>query len=252
MAYNGRVEKARDSIGKKVPDGTPDAVKEYLRRGEAANRARKLAKLQYAYSRFLEKNTMTRKEFVRISNYSDDATRATLTELEDMGLLTSAVLLYECNTKLYSIVDPKYIPEGWPPRGELLNMVSPYKGYRYIPRGPKQDGADKEEAADNPLTRMRSNRNLHVEDTSGYENLMKDTSKFYGNEELDSLIASVHEMCRTRIEQRYVECPLCKGRLQRENTGIYCVNCRLRVDGGTFENSLRMATVIAKNGIKVR
>ena len=250
MNYNHRVAKARDTAGKDT-EGISESVKEYIDKQTAERKAFKSAKIQYAYARFLEKNVMTRKEFMRISNYSDDATRAALTELTNMGLLSYTVIIQDCNTKLYSIVDPKHIPEGWPAKGELLNMESPYKNYRYIPRQ-TITASDKQEASDNPLTRMLAGKNIHVEDASGYEQLIKDTSRFYGNEELDGLVAAIHEVCKNRIEQRYVECPLCKGRIQRTRSEIQCTNCGLKLDGGTFENSMKMAFIIAKNGVKVK
>ncbi len=250
MTYNSKVTKARESIGMGI-ENMPQPVQQYHTDRHRQHEAIKLLRLQYAYSRFLDKGTMTRKQFKSLSNYTENMSKDILIELERMGLIKSTILYLENGAKLYSIVDDKFIPQGWPAKGELLNMESPYRDYVYKPKSTPTE-QDMTEASDNPLTKMLSNKDLHVDDTSSYEQLIKDTSRFYGVEELDTLIGAIHEICKRRVEQRYVECPLCRGRIQRNKARIHCTNCGLELNGGTFENSMRMAMLIGKSGVRVQ
>ena len=217
--------------------------------------ARRLATLQYAYGIFLDKGTISNQDFIKISNYPAKSSVQILRKLEEMGLIKSYYVYVSIRKMVWAIVDDKVIPEGWPPKGVLLTMENPYKDY--VPQHKEKEPvneADLVDAANNPLTRMILNKNEHVENVEPYKQLMEDTKKFYGKEEIDSLIKVIHEICKRRIEQQSIECPLCRGRLVRDKNTVRCLNpkCGVELNGGTFENSMRMLYTLAKNGVRVQ
>ena len=253
MTYNKAVSDARKAVGKETSNPMPEPLRQYKDQVQVVKEERDTKRLQYAYSRFFEEPKMVTKEFMRTSNYPEKATHSALNQLEKMGLIRSSIMLNSNHGKVWEIVDERNIPEGWPPKGILLTMESPYRDY--VPPVRKKNHVpqvDIEHACNNPLTKMILDKDLHVEDVSSYEQLMKDTSRFYGLGEIDDLVKAIHEICKQRIEQRFIECPLCKGRIQKVGDEAHCTKCGAHIGGGTFENSMRMLRVLAKNGVKVQ
>ena len=243
---NSKVQKAAKAVGKDIT-----GMVEYNSAKSNQFNSLKEKRKQYTYAAFIERGPMTFKEFEKVSNYPEWVAKDTIIELEKMGLLTSTILLDRKNAKQFRAADDRHIPEGWPPRGELLTMESPYRDYVHNPKERVLTGEEAVAAEDNALTRALKNPDYHLEDVSSYEQFLKDTSKFYGLEELDDIITDLHALCKRRIEQKYVPCPLCKGRIQRDGSKATCVACGAEINAGSFEQSMKALSILAKAGVKV-
>ena len=253
-----RVEKAAKSIGKGVCEQPQtmepkDYALSYKEKRLAEIEKIKVERMQYLYGKFLEVKTMNVKECMEITNYSEHIAKENLRMLTELGLIRSHLERSSGMALTYTIINEWNIPSGWPAKGVLMNMDPPFMGDR---EKHKTDGkpkkTSKNDASDNPLTKMLMTKDLHVADVSSYEQLMKDTSKMYGLDEIDDLVKAIHDICKVRIEQKYIECPLCKGRIQRLSSTAHCTKCGVEINGGTFENSVKMLNAIAKTGVRMQ
>lgn len=248
MSYNERVSKAMKSVGK-------ETSKAYMKNLEIG-REKMLADLeriktvrtQYIYGRFLDRGSWTKKELKELTDASEHIIVDILRNLEDSQLIYSEIFDCQYRVKTYTICDDKHIPEGWPAKGELIMMKCPF--HKTVPKK-KRTEQEKAESKiiNNPMTKMLRNLDEHVEDVSPYKQLLEDTKRFYGKEELDDLISAIHNICKIRIEQQYIACPLCKGRIQRNMSEAVCTKCGAKINGGTFEKSMEMLKVLAKAGV---
>ena len=252
MSYNDRVSKAMKTVGKESKLNNIQNMAEYKADLMDSLEKIKLKRLQYTYGRFLDKGTMTKNEFKQMSNASEHLASDVLKELMKKGLISAEIINTQTRQYQFTIVDDKRIPEGWPAKGELIMMKSPYFRFESRKTAIKTEQEKMEsKIINNPMTRMLRNMNDHVMDVTPYKQLMEDTKRFYGNEEVDSLISALHEICRTRIEQQYIACPLCKGRIQRNKSEAVCTNCGAKINGGTFEKSMEMLKILGKAGVRM-
>ena len=254
MSYNKAVQKARDKIGKEdpvivVPD--VDAPNEAIQgtRSEEITPLRVL-QMQTVYG------CLSRTPRRLISQISDE-TGVTANTLGDLlpkmvkeGILVSEILPKRGQPKCYSINVLNPIPEGWPTLEEMKNLPKLEPTYPPTQPGkPKIYTGDIEKARDNPLTKMLLKDDTHAFDVSGYQQFIEDTKKFYGIKELDDVIKVLHKLCQKRIDDQFVECPICKGRIERHVSEARCKKCGTKIDAGTFEKSMEMFSILAKNGV---
>lgn len=247
--YNDKVSKAMESVGRDVNQARRDNLKKYKEKMNAELERVKLSRVQYVYARFLEKESWTKKELMDKTGASEHLMSDILKELDERGLINSTIIDTRYRMYTYTIINDRYIPLGWPPKDELIKMKLPF--LKSEPKKKTLEEKEESKIVNNPLTKMLRNRDLHVEDVEAYKLLMEDTKRYYGKKEIDDLIDAIHEICRIRIEQQWIPCPLCKGRIQRNVSEAICTKCGAKVNGGTFEKSMEMLTVLGKAGIKV-
>ena len=251
--YNEKVAKIRESNNKPVgPYGRDSKERwEYNDQRNEEIKKMKLARLQFSYGKFLDKKVFTYRTFMSATGFSEHIAKDNLDALIDMGLIKSGIRQTSSFSKYFELATTK-IPEGWPSKEELVSMELTYRNDK--PSKPKEKVVlnEDQKASNNPLTRALKNKDYHpMNGIDSYEQFMKDTAKFYSAPELNEIVKAVHDLCRMRIEQQYIECPLCKGRIQRTNSLARCTKCGVVQDGGTFEQSMLMLRTLAKCGVKV-
>ena len=253
MSYNKAVKKAMTSIGKQETakqdaqqpaGGSIQAPKD----DETVSVKTKQKQKVYGY---LSQNPR------RIIQQISEETGITVNMLSEIlprmvkeGLLVSEILPKRGQPKCYSINVLNPIPEGWPTIQEMQALPRMEPLYPSTQPGkPKVFTDDMAKARDNPLTKMLMKEDTHVFDVSGYQQFIEDTKKFYGIKELDDVIKVLHKVCQKRIDDQFVECPICKGRVERKVSEARCKKCGTKIDAGSFERSLEMFRILAKNGV---
>ena len=254
--YNETVTKIRQSNNKPVPSNPygrdSPANREYQDDRNAAIKKMKLERVQFAYGRFLEKKRFNYRTFMDETGFTEHIAKDVLDELIKLGLVRANIENSSTFAKQFEIISDKVIPDGWPAKGELMTMEITFKVVQQPTVRKVADKPDESRIINNPLTKALKNTEYHpMNGVDGYEQFMKDTAKFYNTPELDEIVKAVHELCKSRIEQQYIECPLCKGRIQRTASMARCTKCGVIQDGGTFEQSMKMLNIIAKSGVKV-
>lgn len=227
------------------------SYEQYMDKRRALMESMKLQRLQAAYGVFLKRNRMNRKDFLAETGLSQHVGTDVLNELTMMGLLDCDIACLEGMTMQWALKSGASLPEGWPSKEMLITMECPKATKRGAKHNVSKTAEKKEDpSADNPLTRMLR-KEVHPTEVKGYELMLKAMSQDFLNKELNDLADAVASLCLKRIEQQHIDCPLCKGRLQRNMFELHCTQCGVTVDGGTFEKSMEILKVLAKAGVKV-
>lgn len=252
MNYNDRVAKAQISAKKR--EAVTENLLEYSKVRRQFIDEIKTRRLQFAYGRFLENPVWTKKRFMKETKISEHVTDDIFKSLENMGLIGFRISDSSTYSKEYYLISDKNIPEGWPAKGELIMMENSYTMDRknVVVKKPTTDEKTENEIVNNPLTMMLRNPDYHaMNGVDGYVKLMKDTAKSYGNEEIDRLVEAIHKVCILRIEQQYVECPICRGRIQRNRNQARCTGCGIMLEAETFAQTMDCLKILAKKGVKM-
>ena len=257
--YNKNIARIRESLGK-VEEGDVEMIsavcdanlgitpEKKIEQPSVSSTPYGLQKAQYIYGRFLEHGPMTMNQLLEVSDLSRTMCYDATTLLKEMGMVTVGIFSEKPKQFIFDVDKTKEIPKGWPSKVDLAHMKAPVSDKPRNGTPKASQPLDEDKIRNNPLTKMLMKTNEHPIQTTGYEQFMKDTNKFYGIKELDEVIKVLHQVCKERIN-RYIECPICKGRIQKNITEVYCKKCKIRLDTGDFEKSLRMLESIAKAGV---
>lgn len=168
-------------------------------------------------------NGMTRPEIVESTGYAESNVWSMLNTLIEIGCMEKDETVYPTRFKSTA----KNYPDFFQPLNTLIQPIGDIN---------------------NPYARLLANKDMKPKDTQAYEDFIRDTSKHY-IKELDDLITELHKICKLRIANRAIECPLCGKPLSKNISMLTCENpkCQIRsIDAGSVDKSLEMLTIIAK------
>lgn len=229
MKYNERIQGIRDRLGKtdeRIQTPEQEGQKEEPVSDES--NAPKFGPvvtdhMQKFYGRLLIENKPTSsKDIAQNVGIPEGMVYDVTKALLQSNLVIAETLPKRGSPKVFSINTETPLPEGWPSADDLKKSVPLLN----LPKDSFQDEADKiASARDNPLTKMLLNEGKKVFDTKGYEEFINDTKKTYGIKELDDVIDILHKICKERIVNKRIECPICHGKMDREGSELRCKKC---------------------------
>ena len=258
--YNDKVQGIRDRLGKtdeleSAPVQQQQLPEQKISEAKARRDARAKTPLMNSYMQkfygrlLIEDKPMTGKDLSNKTGISESLVYDITQAMLNLNLVKAEVLSMRGHPKAYTINTETPLPEGWPTADELKYNVPLIN----LPKDIKISEEDKlESAKDNPLTKMLMNEGKTVFDTSGYEQFIEDTKTHKYPPELEAVVEMLHKICQERIMNKRIDCPICKEKMERNASELYCKKCNKRIDGGSLEMSLELFRIIAKSeGVKV-
>lgn len=225
--YNDKIAELRNTYKPHVEDDeTFEEVSKPVGKSEGPKQKqfypKRIKRMENVF-RLCYNNGMTRPEIIESTGYAESSVWNILNALIDIGCMEKDESVFPTRF----IATAKNYPDFFQPIGTLIQPV---------------------DSTNNPYARLLANKDMHPRDTQAYEDFIRDTSKHY-IKELDDIITELHKICKLRIANRAIECPLCGKPLSKNISTLTCENpkCQIRsIDAGSVDRSLEMLTIIAK------
>lgn len=86
---------------------------------------------------------------------------------------------------------------------------------------------------------LESTKTIPYDSVASYQQLLKDTTKYYGVAELDDLVGEIHRFLKARIESTVLRCPVCNSIIKTEKSTVFCPTCQMSISMGTADKSVK-------------
>ncbi len=149
------------------------------------------------------------------------------------------------NPKSYWVTD-KPVPKDW---GTLEDIrATPRPVSEPVVRTAVSGAKKGKDPSKNALTKMLEKDISIPQDTEeSYRRFLMDLQMLhYGVGEIDGLLNEIVKVIYRRLDNITYECPLCKGKIQRNITEARCTNprCGIKIDAGDFNKSMKVMALM--------
>ena len=249
--YGDSIKELRQNMGK----DTEDPVVELLSKNEMSqipvnnidaqlvvkDNTDQIDRLRYIYGYIRKNGPISTQDIIAGTKFTP------LVDLVNDGLVSYEEMKLRGNPKSYSVTD-KPFPAEWGTIDAIMSMDAPV----IVPvkkTSTKSIGTRTvKDPSKNALTRMMEKDITIPQDTEdSYRKFLMDMQMLhYGVQELDDLIKDILRVVDRRLDNIAYECPLCKGKLQRNISEARCTNprCGIKIDAGDFQKSLKVIALM--------